>query len=62
MVGHQVERTKGTKDYIRYYQCGNFRQKGSAVCNSNMIHADYAEACHGTLHNSIDVKQFCPLA
>jgi site-specific DNA recombinase len=44
MIGHRAERTKGTKDYIRYYQCGNFHYKGTAVCSSNLIWADYAEA------------------
>lgn len=33
----------GTKRVIRYYNCGNFRNKGSAVCKSNGIRADYAE-------------------
>ncbi|OZV11237.1 resolvase [Tissierella sp. P1] len=33
----------GTKRIIRYYYCGNFTNKGSAVCKSNSIRADYAE-------------------
>lgn len=33
----------GTKKTIRYYYCGNFKNKGSAVCRSNSIRADYAE-------------------
>lgn len=33
----------GTKKVLRYYSCGAFRSKGSAVCQSNSIRADYAE-------------------
>lgn len=33
----------GTKKVLRYYSCGAFRSKGSAVCNSNSLRADYAE-------------------
>lgn len=33
----------GTKKVLRYYSCGAFRSKGSAVCNSNSVRADYAE-------------------
>ncbi len=32
-----------TKKY-RYYKCGNFHNKGAAVCSSNSINADLAEA------------------
>lgn len=43
MIGHRVKRNKNQHDYIRYYQCGIFRQKGSAVCSSNLVKADEAE-------------------
>ncbi|MDA2732689.1 recombinase family protein [Bacillus cereus] len=33
----------GTKKVLRYYSCGAFRSKGSAVCSANSIRADYAE-------------------
>ncbi|MDR7871337.1 MAG: recombinase family protein [Tissierellaceae bacterium] len=33
----------GTRKTIRYYSCGNFKNKGSAVCTSNSVRADYAE-------------------
>lgn len=33
----------GTKKRIRYYSCGNFKNKGSAACKANSIRADYAE-------------------
>ncbi|MCT4509517.1 MAG: recombinase family protein [Tepidibacter sp.] len=32
----------GTKKVIKYYYCGNFKNKGSAVCKSNSIRADKA--------------------
>ncbi len=41
MIGHRI---KYKDNYIRYYQCGNFHNKGSAVCNANLIRADYAES------------------
>lgn len=41
MIGHRSKNSTG--EYIRYYQCGNFHYKGSAVCRSNMVRADYAE-------------------
>lgn len=37
-------RKSGKKVVIRYYYCGNFRNKGSAVCHSNSIRADEAES------------------
>ncbi|KZD32800.1 Cassette chromosome recombinase B [Bacillus cereus] len=33
----------GTKRVLRYYSCGAFRSKGSAVCSANSVRADYAE-------------------
>jgi len=33
----------GTKKVLRYYSCGAFRSKGSAVCQSNSVRSDYAE-------------------
>lgn len=33
----------GTRRSIRYYNCGNFKNKGSAVCKANGVRADYAE-------------------
>ncbi|WP_254660608.1 zinc ribbon domain-containing protein [Brevibacillus laterosporus] len=43
MIGHKSKRSKESTEYIRYYMCGNFHYKGSAVCPSNLIRADYAE-------------------
>ena len=37
----------GTKKRVRYYSCGNFRNKGSAVCHANSIRADEAEKLVG---------------
>ena len=34
----------GTKTAQRYYSCGSFKSKGSAVCHANSVRADYAEA------------------
>lgn len=33
----------GTKRRIRYYSCGNFKNKGSSACSANSVRADYAE-------------------
>jgi site-specific DNA recombinase len=33
----------GTKIIRRYYSCGNFKSKGSAVCSANSVRAEYAE-------------------
>ena len=33
----------GTKMAQRYYSCGSFKSKGSAVCHANSVRADYAE-------------------
>ncbi|MCT4592941.1 MAG: recombinase family protein [Anaeromicrobium sp.] len=45
MVAHRTtkKRKDGTKYILRYYHCGNFKNKGSSVCRSNGIRADYAE-------------------
>ncbi|WP_341518715.1 recombinase family protein [Bacillus paramobilis] len=43
MIGHKIRKSANTDEYIRYYQCGNFHYKGSAICKSNLIRADYAE-------------------
>lgn len=43
MIGHKIKKSKNSKEYIRYYQCGNFHYKGSAVCNSNLLRADEIE-------------------
>lgn len=43
MIGHHSKKSKNSNEYIRYYQCGNFHYKGSSVCKSNLIQADYAE-------------------
>ncbi|HFJ9387310.1 TPA: recombinase family protein [Bacillus nitratireducens] len=43
MIGHKIKKNKNGTEYIRYYQCGNFHYKGSAVCKSNLINADIAE-------------------
>lgn len=42
MIGHRVK-DKNTNEYRRYYQCGDFHYKGSAVCNSNLVRADDVE-------------------
>ncbi|CBH22632.1 site-specific DNA recombinase (modular protein) [Acetoanaerobium sticklandii] len=34
----------GTSKRIRYYSCGQFHNKGSAVCHANSVRAEYAEA------------------
>jgi len=44
MVGHKVKKSKHNTEYNVYYQCGAFNNKGSAVCSSNMVRADYAES------------------
>ncbi len=36
-------RKDGTHLVTRYYVCGNWRNKGTAACNSNGVRADYAE-------------------
>ncbi|MFC4321726.1 recombinase family protein [Litchfieldia salsa] len=43
MIGHHNKKSKNSNEYIRYYQCGNFHSKGSAICRSNSVRADYAE-------------------
>ncbi|MEH7457264.1 recombinase family protein [Bacillus sp. JJ1127] len=43
MIGHKIKKSKNSKEYLRYYQCGNFHYKGSSVCKSNLIPVDYAE-------------------
>ncbi|MFZ5968302.1 MAG: recombinase family protein [Bacillota bacterium] len=45
MVAHHTTKTRkdGTKYTIRYYHCGSFKNKGSSICRSNGIRADYAE-------------------
>lgn len=43
MRGHHNKKSNKSGEYIRYYQCGNFHSKGSAVCRSNSVRADYAE-------------------
>lgn len=43
MIGHHSKKSKNSNEYIRYYQCGNFHYKGSTICKSNLIRADYAE-------------------
>lgn len=37
------KRANGERYYTLYYQCGQFANKGSAVCRANSIRADYAE-------------------
>jgi len=37
------QRKSGSKYTIRYYHCGNWRNKGPAVCSVNGIRADYAD-------------------
>ncbi|HII4444637.1 TPA: recombinase family protein [Clostridium perfringens] len=44
VAGRAKTKTKnGEVKVIRYYHCGNWRNKGSAVCKSNGIRADKAE-------------------
>jgi len=45
MVAHRSKRKHkdGTYTVHRYYACGNWRNKGSSVCNANGIRADYVE-------------------
>lgn len=37
------KRRDGTYLVTRYYVCGNWRNKGTAACNSNAVRAEYAE-------------------
>ncbi|WP_192513266.1 hypothetical protein [Paenibacillus sp. 23TSA30-6] len=37
------KRANGERYYTLYYQCGQFANKGSAVCRANSIRADYVE-------------------
>lgn len=45
LVAHRINDTlkSGDKVVRRYYICSNFRNKGSRVCNSNSVKADFAE-------------------
>lgn len=45
MVAHRsTQKNKnGETRYTLYYQCGQFANKGSAVCRANSVRADYAE-------------------
>lgn len=43
MIGHKIKKSQNSKEYYRYYQCGNFHYKGSAVCDSNLLKADEVE-------------------
>jgi site-specific DNA recombinase len=42
MIGHITKNSTG--EYIRYYQFATLRSKGSAVCKTNLVRADEAEA------------------
>ncbi|WP_339847780.1 recombinase family protein [Paenibacillus sp. FSL W7-1088] len=42
MIGHRTKNSTG--EYLRYYQCAALRSKGSAVCKTNLVRADEAEA------------------
>lgn len=37
------KRKDGTKVVNEYYSCGNWKNKGTAVCNSNSIRAEVAD-------------------
>lgn len=37
------KRKDGTKKVVEYYSCGNWKNKGTAVCNSNSIRAEIAD-------------------
>ncbi|MGH4140559.1 recombinase family protein [Clostridium sp.] len=45
MVSHRTKKKNkdGTYTIHKYYTCGQWRNKGTAVCKSNGIRADYAE-------------------
>lgn len=50
MCGHGMVAQRATRKnkngeikYTLYYQCGQFANKGSAVCRANSVRADYAE-------------------
>lgn len=45
MVAHRATRKNknGEIKYTLYYQCGQFANKGTAVCRANSVRADYAE-------------------
>jgi site-specific DNA recombinase len=46
LFAHRINDTlkSGEKVVRRYYICSNFRNKGSRVCNSNSVRADFAES------------------
>lgn len=37
------KRKDGTKTVNEYYACGNWKNKGTAVCNSNSVKAEFAD-------------------
>ncbi|WP_303859867.1 recombinase family protein [Alkalibaculum bacchi] len=41
--GHYKSKTTGAVTIYQYYQCGNFHNKGSAVCTANSIRQEYIE-------------------
>lgn len=38
-----IRRKDGTKKVLEYYSCGNWKNKGTAVCNSNSIRVEVAD-------------------
>ncbi|GGD02335.1 recombinase family protein [Pontibacillus salipaludis] len=43
MISHKSRASKNSDEYIRYYKCSTFSNKGSAACKSNTVNADYIE-------------------
>lgn len=43
MISHRTKKRNKPNEFYRYYQCSNFFNKGTSVCTSNLINADYAE-------------------
>ncbi|MBU3129074.1 recombinase family protein [Clostridium tagluense] len=41
MISHRIKKRDGS--FYRYYQCSSFHNSGVAMCNSNLVVADYAE-------------------
>lgn len=43
MISHRTKKRNKPNEFYRYYQCSNFFNKGTSICNSNLINADVAE-------------------
>jgi site-specific DNA recombinase len=43
MISHRTKKRNKPNEFYRYYQCSNFFNKCTSICNSNLINADVAE-------------------